>query len=334
MNYIERYIYAVKKVLPPNEREDVGNEIRTLILEQVSEDAPFEKIEKVLKSLGSPRKLAYSYRSKGRYLIGPEHFELYYDFLKIGLSIFVPIAIFFGVIESFTVLFSEAEGSLSLVGGLIGAIIGNIFSEGINATIMGFGLITLGFVLGQRFGWLNDNDEWMLKELPDLPKKEINSSFQYRKVLFETIGVIAGFSILLIVLRLPWLAFSDDLGDVTIITPSNYNIYFPFLLGLVGFYGLIQLLYLKAQSLTKLVISLRAVLSILIITTFSFMFFGPSVFFLAEDINSLSNIIGVSMSRLESQINLILGTILVFIVGGRIFDLYKDIKAYKKQSLN
>lgn len=185
-----------------------------------------------------------------------------------------------------------------------------------------------------RFGWLNDNDEWMLKELPDLPKKEINSSFQYRKVLFETIGVIVGFSILLIVLRLPWLAFGDDLGDMTIITPSNYNMYFPFLLGLIGFYGFIQLLYLKAQSLTKLVISLRAVLSILIITTFSFMFFGPSVFFLAEDIDSLSNIIGVNMSRLESQINLILGTILVFIVVGRIFDLYKDIKAYKKQSLN
>jgi len=38
-----------------------------------------------------------------------------------------------------------------------------------------------------RFGWLNVHDEWMLNELPDLPKKEINSSFQYSKVLFETI---------------------------------------------------------------------------------------------------------------------------------------------------
>ena len=79
MNYIERYVYAVKKHLPADQKEDIGNEIRALILEQVSEDDAFEKIETVLKDLGSPRKLAYSYRNKNRSLIGPEHFELNLD---------------------------------------------------------------------------------------------------------------------------------------------------------------------------------------------------------------------------------------------------------------
>jgi hypothetical protein len=330
MNYIDRYVYAVKRHLPPHQKEEVGEELKALILEQISEDAPFEKIEKVLKSLGSPRKLAHSYRNQDRSLIGPEHFEFYLDVLKLTLKIFIGLNIALGFLNMVTAGFSEGAD----IGLIIGIFFEDVLGGIITTTITMFGVVTLGFVAAIHFKWIDGNDEWMLKDLPELPKKEVNPTFQYRKVLFETIGVMAGLTVLLVVLRLPWLAFNDDLGEITIITPANYNMYFPFLLSLIGFYGGVQAFYLSAQRLTKLVMGLRGVLSILIITVFSFMFFGPSEFLLAQDITALSDIIGVSASRLESQINIILGVILLSIVVSRSVDLYKDIKAYKKESLS
>ena len=332
MNYIERYIYAVKKHLPANQKEEVGAEIRTLILEQVSEDAPFEKIEKVLKSLGSPRKLAHSYRNQDRYLIGPEHFELYYDILKIGLLIIVPIAIFFGIIESLTVLFSGAEGTLSLIGDVIGAVIENVIGEGINALIMGFGLITLGFILAERFGWLNEHDEWMLKDLPEVPKNASEASFSFRATLFETIGVSLGRSVVLFVLRFPVFAFSngDTAIDINIITPANYETYFPFFFLLINFYIVIQTIILIQKGLNKWTYSLRVIKSLSLIGVVGSMFF-LSVFLTPQDIQYLADLFAVGADELETQINLILGTFWILLIADQSWNRYKDIKNLKKQ---
>jgi hypothetical protein len=329
MNYIDRYVYAVKKHLPPHQKEEVGEELRALIYEQVSDSDPFEKIEKVLKGLGSPRKLAHSYRDQNRSLIGPEHFEFYLDVLKLTLKIFIGLAIVLGLINMVTAIFSEGADIGLIISIFFGEVIGGVITTAITM----FGVVTLVFVAAIHFKWIDGNDEWMLKELPELPKKAANPSFHYRKVLFETLSIIVGATILFIILRLPWLAFNDDLGDMTIITPANYNTYFPFFLGVIGFYGGIQFIYLKKQTLTPLIISLRVTLGLLIITVFSFMFFGQPEFLTTQDITALADIMGVSTILLESLLNYILGAILLSIVVGRIIDFYNDIKAYKQESL-
>ena len=330
MNYIERYVYAVKKHLPAHQKEDVGAEIKALILEQVSEEDDFQKIEKVLKDLGSPRKLAHSYRNQNRSLIGPEHFELYLDVLKIALKIVISINIFFGIVSFVGSLFvSEASLGLS-IGTLFEDIIGNTISSALTT----FGLVTLGFVVAIHFKWLDQNDEWMLKDLPELPKKPSKAGFSLRKTALETLGVGLGMAVLLIVLRLPWLAF--DVGgsesDLTILTPANYAFYFPIFLGLLGFYLINQLIVIQQQGLSRLTLTLKILHSLSVVIVMFFMFFMEPAFLRVEDLTHLAELMGLNVSRLEEQINLILGVFLVLIAIGLGFDRYKDTKRLKKES--
>lgn len=326
MNYIERYVHAVKKHLPASQKEDVGNEIRTLILEQVSEEDEFSKIEKVLKSLGSPKKLAYSYRDQDRYLIGPDHFELYKDVLKVALAIFVGLNIVLSLLSGITAIFTEGPS----VGLWFSLVFSDLIGTAITSALTTFAVVTIGFVAAIHFNWIDQNDEWMLKELPELPKGKVNDTFRFRSHLFETIAVFVGFTILLFVLRLPWLAFGEG-HEMTIITPANYNNYFPYFLGLISFYLVIQIIYLKQQALSRFIIGLRIVLYILILVTIGMMFFGQPAFLNPSDIQTLAELIGVTQARLESQINIILGAILLGITIARGFDIYKDVKQFKKQ---
>lgn len=325
MNYIERYIYAVKKNLPASQKEEVAADIRSLISEQVSEDDGFEKIEKVLKNLGSPKKLAYSYRNQNRYLIGPDHFELYLDVLKVALAIFVGVTVALSLLSGLTVLFSEGPSAGLWFELVFSDLIGSVITSALTA----FSVVTIGFVAAIHFNWIDENDEWMLKELPDLPKRKMNDGFRFRSHLFETIAVFVGFTILLLVLRLPWLAFGE-MDELTIVTPANYTTYFPFFLGLISFYLLIQIIYLKQQVLSRLIISLRIILYSLIILTIGLMFFGQPAFLSPSDIMTLADLIEVNQARLESQINIILGGILLGITIARGFDIYKDIRQIKK----
>ena len=326
MNYIDRYVYAVKKHLPASQKEDVGNEIRTLILEQVSEEDDFEKIEKVLKSLGSPRKLAYQYRSQDRYLIGPDHFEFYFDILKIALYIFVGLSIALSLFSGVTRLFSEEAISASFFFELV---FENLIGDAITTALITFALVTIGYIAAIHFKWLDENDEWLLKDLPDLPNRKVDDSFDFRGHLINTIGLAVGFTFLVLVLRLPWLAFGGG-DDFSIVTPANYDTYFPIFLGLIGYFVLTRILYLRAQRLTQLIFALRILLSLAIIITIGLMFFGNQVFLTSQDITTLANLFEVNPVRIENQINIILGAILLSIVIGRSYDAFMDIKELKK----
>lgn len=325
MNYIERYIYAVKKYLPASQKKEVTADIRSLILDQVSNDDTPENVEKVLKSIGSPKKIAYSYRNQNRYLIGPDHFELYIDVLKAALSIFVGLTVSLAFLSGLTVLFIDGPS----VGLWFELVFSDLIGSVITSALTTFSMVTIGFVAAIHFNWIDENDEWMIKDLPDLPKRKVNDAFRFRSHLFETIVVFAGFTILLLVLRLPWLAFGEG-DEFTILTPNNYNIYFPFFLGLISFYLLIQIIYLKQQVLSWLIISLRIVLYILIILTIGLMFFGHPAFLSQSDIIRLADLTGLTQVRLEIQINVILGGILLGIIIDRGVDVYKDLKQIKE----
>src|SRR5690554_2970853 len=86
---IERYIYAVTKRLPENQRKEIEIELRSLIDDMImsKSDEPNEAIIKeALLELGDPAELADQYRDKKRYLIGPDYIDQYFFVLKIVLS--------------------------------------------------------------------------------------------------------------------------------------------------------------------------------------------------------------------------------------------------------
>ena len=82
---LDRYIHAVKTVLPPDKMDDIAAEIRAN-LESLIEDRAMEtgrelrleEVSAILKKHGHPKVVASRYGDRpGRVLIGPELFPFY-----------------------------------------------------------------------------------------------------------------------------------------------------------------------------------------------------------------------------------------------------------------
>ncbi|GGG15122.1 hypothetical protein GCM10010912_69410 [Paenibacillus albidus] len=88
MELVKRYIYAVTKKLPEQQKADIEKELKGLIEDMLEDRAPAghatrEDVEAVLLELGDPGELADKYRGTRRYLIGPDLFDTYLSVLKI-----------------------------------------------------------------------------------------------------------------------------------------------------------------------------------------------------------------------------------------------------------
>lgn len=84
MDLIERYVLEVGRRLPRNQREDVQNELRSLLQDMVEDRAQtkYEKAEEdeivsVLLEFGNPKDVAASYKQDKQYLIGPQLFPIF-----------------------------------------------------------------------------------------------------------------------------------------------------------------------------------------------------------------------------------------------------------------
>lgn len=170
MELIERYIYAVVRLQPEKQRDDIEKELRSLIDDMLAErtgDAPASEndIKAVLKELGKPSELAAKYSGKPRYLIGPELFDIYVKILKI-----VPLAAAFGTLIAIVANYAMTPpDSLSTA---TGTVISSIFSTAVEA----FGMVTLVFALIERSATEKGKDfprkkEWDPADLPEIPKK-------------------------------------------------------------------------------------------------------------------------------------------------------------------
>lgn len=182
---IDRYIYAVTRKLPEKSREEIGDEIRGLILDMlediddtVSEE---EKIGKVLKSLGDPEKLANKYRDKERYLIGPNYIDKYIFVIKVvSLSIFTGISIASGIGG----LFSR-EGVVEFIGGYIDT----LFSALLQGAAWVTGIFAFLEYKEISIDDASENKEWETSKLPDIPHKKamISRGESIFSIIFTTI---------------------------------------------------------------------------------------------------------------------------------------------------
>ncbi len=163
----ERYLYAITKRLPKEQRGDIEKELRGLIEDMLSEknagDEPSKKdVETVLLELGKPSELAAKYRGTKNYLIGPDYFSLYMMVLKIVLA-----AVAGGLTIALSIgLAGERENLL--------AYIGNSFSDLIAALFQAFGWVTIIFAVMQKYNAKIDEEDktWNPKELPEVPAEK------------------------------------------------------------------------------------------------------------------------------------------------------------------
>lgn len=164
---IERYIYAVTRRLPSKLRAEVGEELRDLIddmlTDRCGELTPQDKdVKVVLTELGSPAEVAEKYTADSpKCLIGAPHYYTYTTVLKIVLC-----CVFFGItFASFIELLFGNSGVqwYSFVGNLVV----NLFT----ALCACFTFITLLFAVFYRKGIDLGRDN-SLDDLPSVPKKK------------------------------------------------------------------------------------------------------------------------------------------------------------------
>ncbi len=135
---IERYIYTVTKSMPGKIKEDVSNEIRTLIDDIIKErflnsEYKINDIKNILMEIGNPYELAYKYDTDyNKCLIGYPYYIYYKLVLKIVLS-----STLLGIAASSIINIFINNEAFNLI---------NIASDIFTALLLAFSFITLIFV--------------------------------------------------------------------------------------------------------------------------------------------------------------------------------------------
>jgi hypothetical protein len=145
MNLIDRYVNAVADRLPEKMRGDLSKEIHSLIEDTLEDRAnqtgkpvtDEEMIVDVLKSFGSPEKMAASYLPT-RYLIGPRLLPTFWMVVRIMIGI--------TVLVSFIRLGVNLAGSTYTLA-QANILMGQAISEPITAAMCVFGNIVLIFAI-------------------------------------------------------------------------------------------------------------------------------------------------------------------------------------------
>lgn len=174
---IERYIYAVTKRMSLKIRNDVADELKTLIYDTIDEryndkEVTLKDVKIVLMELGSPNKLYEKYdNSSDKCLIGQPYYNYYKDILKIVL-----ISTIFGII-------------LSCLINIENQTISKFISDIIFAAILSFSFVTLIFIFMYKFNINVFNNDIDFDKLPKLPNNNIktNKYFSLLSILFAVI---------------------------------------------------------------------------------------------------------------------------------------------------
>lgn len=162
---IERYLYAVTKRMNPRIREDVKNELGSLIddmlAERCGERAPAEKDIRVVRTeLGTPQELYAKYNEDGeKCLIGQPYYGTYKFVMQIVLG---AMAIGMTVVAIMTA-FTEMQRWYEAVA--------SWFSLLWAGMLQAFGIVTILFVIFSRKG-IQLGEPYNLDDLPAVPKKK------------------------------------------------------------------------------------------------------------------------------------------------------------------
>lgn len=228
MEMIDRYVYAVTKRLPAEQRKDIEKELRGLIEDMLPEETAAglkedAAVEAVLKKMGHPALLAARYRGVEQHLIGPGIYYLYELVLKIVL--------------------------LATGGGLLIAMIVNLLSNGssnplqtiletigslLTGLIGAFGWVTLIFAAIERYSPeqidVAKTEAFDPHDLPQIPLKKdrIHPADPIASMVFTLIAMVAATYVPRFV-GIYWTGMAA--GDmIPLFNEPVYRMYLPFIL--------------------------------------------------------------------------------------------------------
>lgn len=176
-DWIDRYVNEVGRRLPPKQRADVQQEIRSLIEDEVAERLHAAVDESgmqpnvettvlaVLEQFGAPEEMAARYQAP-RYLIGPAMFPVY----QIVLGIVLTVTVFANLLA-----LAVAAGTGSVQPLL------DTFANLFSGVLQAFGTVTLIFVALERLGISASQKKaavWDPRSLPPVKDEQRISVFE------------------------------------------------------------------------------------------------------------------------------------------------------------
>jgi hypothetical protein len=158
---VDRYVHAVRCLLPRNQRDDIASELRAILQSQLDDEETLrqrplsdDEVREILREYGHPRKVASGYGSR-RYLIGPEVFPYYVMGVKFVLGLM-------GVITLFMVLLTAFMSENRFV-----ADVADTLGTMVVVGIVNLAIVTFVFAsVGSMAAWRDDPD-WNPEDLPD-----------------------------------------------------------------------------------------------------------------------------------------------------------------------
>lgn len=158
---IDRYVRAVRQLLPRAQRDDIAAELRAILQSQIDDEEALQRrplsddeVAGILRNYGHPRDVAVGYGAR-QYLIGPDVFPSYVAAVKLVFSIIGSVGLF---ITLMTVLLTREH----LVEHVVEALWATVTLGLVNLAI-----VTVAFACASqslRFG----HREWNPQALPEL----------------------------------------------------------------------------------------------------------------------------------------------------------------------
>ena len=222
MNWIERYVSAVKNYLPAKSRNDVGEELTSLLEEELNamEESfgaplPEEKVKEWIATKGHPAMTAAGYQER-RSLISENAFPLYKHVVKYYLIILAAIT---GVLAAIQILHS---GDFTLIRSLLQ--FAYYFAE---KGLIGIASITLVFHFWENYLQARDHfKNWKPENLPNITSKWQSVSYveSVMSILF-TLAFLAWVNGVLPAFVLNLNAGAHGNADFSIHWSSNFQSY-------------------------------------------------------------------------------------------------------------
>lgn len=317
MNLIQIYVSEVVKYLPRQLKEEVRNELTSLISDMVEEsEGDDQAIRSILEEMGSPKDLADRYLNKEKGLIGPRYYDTYLVIVKIvmfALTLAFSITFVIKVIFSHNVtLWMILEYPMALL----------------NAGIMGFAYVTLIFAMIERYQVkIEDKNlnsqRWSIK---DLPKESIELPTHRLETIFE-IGFV---SIFMFVINFHpqiigiYSAVVNQDGSVWTITPILNDATRSVWIVWVNVWLVLMLVSGVIKSIYRLEIKHRLLLS----TIFDFLALVMFVFILATQnifVSNIADLIAPGNEAFELLVNRGSLALLIGVLTISMFDIIRKL---------
>lgn len=277
MKLVDLYLEEVRNHLPPKNRADILQEIRSTLMDMIEDRkaildqaADEDTVKAVLIEFGPPRKVARDYGARN-YLIGPSLYPVYLQVLRIVLIVVAALNVL-GLIFAVINPSGPDVGIFETIFEIIGGLFSSLFTA--------FGIVTLAFAGIEH----TTPDEWKISvdqewSPDDLKKHESQERVSVTELAIEITFALIFIAVLNFFLDRIGVYYLTETGWVSApILNQNFNRYIPWLTAGAVFDIALDLYLIRKGFWDKLSVIAKVLLNAFKIALTFAILVGPSIF--------------------------------------------------------